>query len=407
MAQGGNLTGWRMAGIGGIAQNCGVVMPIVAYGTALAVIQEDLGTTRGMASLATSVELLALGLLSPLVGNLLQRVSLRATMTVGAVLGFLGHLVVAFAPHFYVVLGAYALLIGPSACLLGPVPVATLVSRWFDKDRGKALGLANVPVFLLFVPPAAAVLLEIGGRQLLFCVLAGMFVLLLPLIQMVQERPDQAPEPAIPVIAGAVAAEPARVLTNLQFLRDWRFWALNMGIGILTGSGTAYTTHGVQIVVGKGIDLTLAASVMSAYGMGTVIGVVVFGWLIDRIGSLPSLVLGTLALAGLWGAFGIFIELTPLLAISAIFGATMGSVVAMHGAAVTELFGAPSVSRGMGLSYFLKIPFLFGFPYLLGRLYDLHDNYELALAVTAGMVTVAALLFMFLAFTQRGRKHPG
>ena len=397
-------TAWKMAGIASVLQNWGVVTSIVAYGAALATIEHDLATTRAMASIATSLQLLALGLMSPVVGILLQRVPLRVLLVAGVALGAAGSLVVAFAPHIYWVLAAYALLIGPSSCILGPVTVATLVSRWFDKDRGTALSLANVPIFLLVVPPGAAWLIEAGGRPLLFGVLAAGYLLLLPLIAMVRERPDAVAALAVAADDVVPMPQPSAILTNGQLLARWRFWVLNLGVGVLTGSGVAYTTHGYQIIADKGIDLTLAASVLSAYGLGTVLGVFVFGWLIDRIGALPSLVLGGGILAGLWIAFGLVLQLQPLYLISGLFGATMGSVVAMHGAAITELFGPANVSRAMGLAYFLKIPFLFGFPYLLGKLHDMQHDYVMSLVITAVLVAVAAAMFTILALASRGGK---
>src|SRR5690606_3019468 len=150
-----------------------------------------LGISRATASIGIAVMYLALGLFSPIFGNLLQHVTLRGAMGFGAVISVIGNLVVAKADNFTAVLLTYGFLLGPAACLLGPLAAATLVSRWFEKDRGKALGMANMAVFMLVSPPVAAYLLIQGGREMLFLVLAGLSILVFFLSRAVIDHPEQ------------------------------------------------------------------------------------------------------------------------------------------------------------------------------------------------------------------------
>lgn len=394
-----------MVGIAFLAQNCAVVMAAAAYGTALTTFQEELHTTRATASFAIGVMYLALGALSPVAGNMLQRVSLRTTMGIGALMSVAGYVLVARATDFTMVLVAYGLLLGPAACLLGPLAAATLVSRWFEKDRGKALGMANMPLFMLFVPPISAFLLTHGGREMLFLALAGVFVLLFLLTRAVIDHPEQVGQSVRRAehAQGSPAFNDAPI-SNVTFLTDGRFWLLNLAVGILTGFGGAYVAHAVPIATSKGIGLEAASTVMSSYGVGTLGGALVLGWLIDRIGALRSLVLSAFILACLWAALGTVSDLSALLLISGLIGAAMGGAVAMHAAAINELFGAASISRGMGLSYFLKIPFLFGCAPLLGHFFDTRGNYDFALTVSAVAVAFSMAIFVFMAIFMQGRQ---
>lgn len=393
-----------MVAIAFTAQNCALTMGTVAYGAALATVQKDFGIERATASMGSALMLLAMGLLSPVAGNLLQRISIRNAMTTGAIMSALGYAIVATATNFNVVLVSFALLIGPGACLLGPVSIATLISRWFDKDRGKALGLANMPLFMLFVPSLVAFLILEGGRQALFLTMAAIFAVLVPMVRLVRERPDHPPERANGSQDDGKTVEVAEARSNGELLRDGRFWLLNLGMGVLAGSGSAFVTHAVPLATSKGIDFALAASVLSVFGMGTLAGSIFFGWLIDRIGALPSLVLAATILALVWIGLWVFDDLRGVLCVAAVMGATLGSINALHAASIAFLFGAPSVSRAMGLAYFLKMPFLFVWTPLLGYLFDRYGDYSVALLTTAGAIGSAAGAFLLLALLVRRRR---
>jgi hypothetical protein len=86
--------------------------------------------------------------------------------------------------------------------------------------------------------------------------------------------------------------------------------------------------------------------------------------------------------------------------VAGVIGAGMGAVVALHSAAVNEIFGSINFSRAMGFSYFIKVPFLFGAAPLAGYFYDLYSNYNFALLFYGACIALSSFIFASLAFTR-------
>lgn len=406
MAASGKFAGWRMVAIGFLAQSSAAYMAMATYGAVLPTLERELATTRAMASLALGMMLVSLGVVSPFVGNLLQRVSIRNAMTTGAVLSGAGYVMIAYATDIWQVLAVYTLVIGPAACLLGPLTVSTLVSRWFDRNRGKALAIANVPAFLLVAQPIAAQLVIHGGRVLSFLALAGLFALLIPLTRLVIDRPEQIGQTPLAMTGDEVPVErpgSGHLLTTRELFRDIRFWLLSFAVGILTGAGSAFIAHVAAMATQKGIPLATASTLLSFFGAGAIVGAFVFGWLVDRIGPLVALVINTAIQAVVWTAFIVVENLTLLWMCSALVGAGMGALVALHSTAINQIFGVQNFSRVMGFSYFLKMPFLLGSAPLAGLLFDLSGSYATALLATGIAIGTSSVIFLMMEISSRTR----
>lgn len=391
----------RMVVIGFLCLNCGIVMAPAAFGSVLADFQQEFHASRAMASAPISIMLLTLGLFSPIVGNLLHHISIRRAMMIGAGLNAAGFAIASSATHLYQVYLAFGLLIGPGSCLMGPVTVSTLISRWFVAGRGKALSIANMPLFMLSIPPVAALLSAHGGRTLLFTTMAAVYLALIPLLSLIQDHPSQHERDGVQIESDKAG----RSLSNRELFGDPRFWLIGMGLGMITGSGTAFVTHAVPLAVQHGIQLTAASSIISAFGIGTLAGALLFGWLIDRIGSLFALAINAALQAALWGILVSVHSLPGLLIVACLFGCGQGSAVALQGATLSDIFGSASFSRAMGSSYFLKMPFIFGWTLLLGHSHDLFSTYRPGLLTTSALVAATCLTFLWMAWL-RQRSFP-
>lgn len=400
--------GWRMVALAFMASNIGLNVVITTFGPAMPVLERELGASRAGVSVAFGIMMLMLGVLAPLVGGLAQRGGLRRLMVAGALINAAGFLLLAFAGSLWMLIAGYGFIIGTGACILSIIGAPTLICRWFEKDRGKALGIGLMPALGLVAAPVAAWLAVAGGGRLLFLVLAGLFMLLVPFMFLVIDRPEQVgqiplrQQPATPYAGNAVVTGRAPV----PILTDWRFWVLSLSIGCLSVAGLTLGSHAPAMAAAKGVELTTGAMLLSAVGAGAILGSPGFGWLIDRVGPFNALAAALFSSGMLWAMFAFAPTMSLLLPLSFIMGFTLGGTLALHSACLNDLFGSGRFSRAMGMGYLAKAPFVFGAAPLAGFLYDLAGGYGWAYLVCATVPMIGALAALLLAGERRRRTLP-
>ena len=109
---------------------------------------QEFKPSRMVLMLAMTVVSAVSALISPSLGKLLDRVNMPLAMAIGTGLLAAGFVAMSLASSFNLVLAVYALLIAPANILLGPLAATVLLSRWFVRQRGKALGLAITGIAL-------------------------------------------------------------------------------------------------------------------------------------------------------------------------------------------------------------------------------------------------------------------
>lgn len=388
---------WRMAALAFLAQNVGLGMVLSSFGILLPRICEDLGASRAAAATAVSIFMMMFGLVSPLVGLGLARFSLRLFMTGGAALCAMTMTAAAFATDVRLLILLYA-IVGIGSGFLGIVAPMTLISRWFDRKRGAVLGIATAPVFMFLSPLAAAGLLTVGGLQAAFLAMAGAFAIVTLLMLLVIEHPD---EESGPVVADKDMDTPG----SKAFIGQPAFWTLTLGIALIAGSGTALYAHGVAYMFQKGLDAGSATTVFTIFTSGGLIGTSLFGWLADRITPVRALIINALAQCALWSCLVVATDLAALILVCGMIGIGLPALNALQAAALASMFGVRSVPSAIGLSYFIKVPFLLIAAPATGHIFDLTRSYDAAFGALAALMAVSLMFFATVPVLQRYRRH--
>lgn len=401
--------GWTFVAIAALAQNCAIGLNFAAYGTMIGTIEARFDAPRALVASGPGAFVLALSLCSPLVGGMLQRLSVRRVMTAGALLCAVGYAVLPLVHNVYVLLLVFGCVIGPGGCLLGIVPASTLVGNWFVADRGKALGIINMPILLLVTPPVFGALLPLLGLNGAFLLIAAVYCATLIPLSRIIDRPEMIGLTARGAqdAAADAPADTRHVLSRRELLGLPRFWMLSLAVGLSTSGGTMIVVHFVPFGMGRGLDLSQAALLISAFGGAGMIGALLFGWLVDHIGAVHTLVINALAQALLWLCLFVPFGLPLLLVLAAAFGTCAGAIIAIHGAAINELFGRHNFSQAMGLSYLLKLPFIVGAAPLAGWLFDRTHTYSSAFGLHIGAFVLAAGMFLPLRRLAAPPSHGG
>ncbi|MEJ7935340.1 MFS transporter [Sphingobium sp. AN558] len=388
------FAGWQMVGICFLIMNCALGVNFAAYGAMMETIERDFGTSRAVASMGLSMVTLTLGILAPLVGGLLRRISARALILTGLALNAGGYFLLGQVHDIRLFLGIYALMIGPGFTLAGVVPCTAIVSNWFVTGRGKALGIINMPLGNALMPLLAAALLIRFG-------LAGTLVgnglilaALIPLAWLLVDDPARIGQQPMGGMAQA-GAESEAPLSAARILRQPRFIILSLGVALLSAAGLAIMTHMVALATGRGVPLTSASLMLSIFGLAGLVGAPLFGWLADRIGGGPSF--AVLALAQCLPWLGLIVagaQLPILLGLAFTIGLCCNGILTLFGVTMGEWLAQANIGLGMGLCYLIQLPFLFAAAPLAGAMFDRFGSYTPTILLHVGSFVAIGLVFL-------------
>ena len=360
----------------------GVLMPLW---------EVELGWSRGLSSTGGSLVLLMMAIISPVAGDIIDRVGPRHIFAGGLV--FMGGAIVMTSQvsrewEFLILFGAIG-GVGHGAISL-PL-VTAMMAQLLGRHSGLATGFAlsgstagQLPVLTLL----ALLVVALGwrGAYLGF----GLALLaLIPLAWLMLKGVRAAPRDSAGR-GGDAATLPAR----LGLLMRNRTFVLLTCSFVLCGFTTAgvFDVHFVPYAVSCGFELVDSTSAHGAHGVGNMIGLILFGWLSDRVhrarllaamyaarallfvlllnttGSLTLLFVFTIA-------FGI-LNFSTLAPIASLIASHVG--IRMMGLSMGLIFGAHSIGAALGA--------MFG-----GYFYDLTARYEGMWLIALALALVAAL----------------
>ena len=360
---------------------------------------DEFGWSRGATAAAFSISSVVQGLLSPVVGILVDRLGPRRIMLGGA--GLLGVACVLASRigslwSLYLVVGVLA---ATGLCAVSWVPSGTLIARWFTERRGSMLGLAfsGMGAGVLVMGPLAQWLITGYGWRAAYVVLGvGTLVVLLPLVWLgVREAPVAAAGARGEVVGPS--PEPVGAAREVgDALRTRAFWALFFAYLCTPLAVFSIVTHSVAFAVDHGFPRLFVAGIFGLTGLLSVVGRILFGIAADRIGRTASATIsygctavGTLCLLGI----EIWPHAAALYAYALFFGLGFGARGPIITAIASQLFpgrrfgviyGILSVGNGIGGGVA---------PWFGGFVHDLTGSYRIAFLVAVGFCALGSACF--------------
>ncbi|MGH7823343.1 MAG: MFS transporter, partial [Candidatus Binatia bacterium] len=187
----GSGAAWRTL-VGCLVCQMGLGLGAYIFAVFLKPIVAELSWTRTTFSLSTLPLLVAMSLGSPLVGALTERRGARFVFSAAITLVSVALLLFSYMQslwQFY----SIGFLLGIGATGLGDIPAGAVVSRWFERHRGLALGLVYVGSNIggSVVPIVATAIAEESSWRVALRLLAvGGWIVILPCaLWLVRERP--------------------------------------------------------------------------------------------------------------------------------------------------------------------------------------------------------------------------
>ena len=398
-----HFSGWRVCAYSALTQALAIGFTLGAVGLFAAPVGEEFGISATFFNVGVGGFTLVMNLSMPLIGRALDRGSIRSVMALGAVVLAASLVGIAVATEVWQVAVCWIVGCALGMAMLGPVASSTAMANWFDRLRGRAIGIANVgaPAGPLVIVPIAALAFEpFGWRPVLLAFAAASLLVALPAARFgmidrpgeVGQRPDGEDPPEAAGLPGSLADEGAWDAPSI--LRSRAFWMLALGAALFGGQGIVVGANSIPFLQHRGASVALSGAVPIAMGVGAIAGPLVFGPLADRIHP-RSLFIGLCGLVVVaFGALLLPLPLPALLGLLVVCGLVGGSMMPVYGAAIGRLFGVASFGQVMGLGALVAVPIGAGAPIAFGYAFDATGSYAAGLAgLMVAMVIAAGFFF--------------
>jgi MFS family permease len=313
----------------------------------------------------------------------IRRVALPGLVIYTALTALLG-----LSPRVFWVFTLMFALAEAASAIQTPLGYAKAIAAWFDLRRGLALGIAMSGVGLggFVIPQLANLLIGTVGWRGAYVILAALtFVIAFPAVALwIRE-----PRPGEGEHRAAVNANELRGLTTRQAARQSRFWILGAAFFLVAVAINGTVAHVVPLLTDRGLSAGAAAEILGVFGLATLCGRLLAGWLVDRIFAPYVASIFFLApiagLAFLAGGVGVLPAIGVVL-----MGLGLGTEIDLIAFLVSRYFGQRAFGELYG--YFFMV---FGIGSSLGRMlfglvFDMAGSYTPAL-IGAGAVLVVAV----------------
>jgi MFS family permease len=296
------------------------------------VVAADTGWSIPEVTLTFSIGLVGSALAGIPVGRWLDQVGPRTIMTLGAMVGPAGLLVVSAAPSLSIFATGWLIVGLAQSAVLYQAAFTVIARRYGAKSRGPMtiVTLAGGLASTVFAPMVAGLLGVMGWREM-FLLLAGLLLVTTAPLHWFTLEASWSPRTHADVPRHTLGA----------VVRTPRFWMLEVSTLALVAALYAVTLAVIPLFTEKGLSYELAAWSLGLLGAGQIIGRLVFV-AVPRAAE-PWVPLA--ATAGLSALFLALLSLVPgppwaLVALAVAAGAVRGAQTLVQAAAVVDRWGA-------------------------------------------------------------------
>ncbi|MFY9812960.1 MAG: MFS transporter [Dehalococcoidales bacterium] len=370
-------------------------------------------TGRGEVSLSQSINSIAGGVMGIFVGRMLQHNSPKKFMLWGSIISGLSTLTISLA-HSLWFLYLFFLIGGIAGAFSNAIAMFTILSRWFTKKWGTAIGIAMTGggIGSILIQPLVGSIAQNYGWQATY-ILAGGLVLVInvPLILFVlKDRPE-----AMGLLADGEKPEIGQVIIKqniqtplklsgddgntrfLSYIKNPSLWLMGLSFAFAAIGSSAVTTQEVSLLTDMHVSDTVAATARGiTLGIGAV-SALASGWLADKfISRYVTLLFFLLAMIGMFILMPA-VSMSQIWPFVIIYGLGIGAGGTLLPVVTKDIFGARDFSAMFGfVIVLLAAGNSIGAP-LAGFMYDATGSYHRVFMIITG-IYAAAIIALYFAF---------
>lgn len=392
--------GWWLVLVCLLIQGIAVGVTIYTYSIIAGEAERAFSASRAVVMLGMTGQSIMTGLLAPKMGDLLDRVSIKGTIIATALIMGLGFTLISFTPSVWGFVAGYTLLIPAGASVLGMMAASVLLSRWFVRHRGLAIGIAALGTQLggFTIPPLVASLIDAFDWRIALRAIGLSVAILIPLLAYwtIVDRPADrglapdgdrpAPEPA--QSSGADTEAAAGVSSLKPVLADRNFWLVGFGIAVMVAMFTTVLANLALFATDMGTPREQAALLISLYAAVGIVFSPIIGRLCDvidiRLVFAGMLLINIAAMAG----FVLAEDYPGLMIATAMVAVSGGGMTPLWSALIGKLFELRLYARVMGAMTLFTVTASSLAPLLSGWLFDLTGSYRILFLALIALMAI-------------------
>jgi sugar phosphate permease len=269
----------------------------------------------------------------------------------------------------------------------GPLPNQVLLTRWFDKSRGKAMGIAYLGIGIggfLVVQISARLVKAFNWHVSLTIIGLLIIAIAFPLAYFVKESP---PDVTSDTPKGRAPTEPIKWVFGTK-----AFYLLALGSMCSIGAvGGAFQHLKLFLTLDLKYTDTQVANVASLVLISSLVGRLLMGWLADQFAKKYVMLVIYLLVAG-GVSLLLFAHIPGIIYVFAvIFGIGLGGDYMIIPLMAAELFGVKVMGRLMGVVLTADGVAEAVVPMFIGNLRDNRPSYALGFSVLVGLALIGAV----------------
>jgi len=360
----------------------------------------ELGWSRTMVTSGNAISKLIVGPLFGFAAGWIvdrfgpRRLMMAGILMAGGALVGLGGVSAASMFYFFYFFNALGYVCG------GPLPSQVLLSRWFDRTRGKAMGIAYLGIGIggAIVPLLAKWMTDqLGWRGSLQALGVLIVLIAFTLAYFVREAPEATSERGAVPPAGTPSTSRGERTALYPILTSPAFYLLALGsmCSIAAVGGTNQHLK-LYLSLDRGYSQGDAAQIISLILAVSIVGRLFMGWLSDRVPRKYVMLAIYLLVASAIPLLLLQPSPSTMYVFAVVFGLGLGGEYLIIPLMAAELFGVRVLGRVMGIVLTADGVAEATAPMLVGYLHDRTGSYDTGFVTLVCAALVGAIAIAFL-----------
>ncbi|MBI2847735.1 MAG: MFS transporter [Chloroflexi bacterium] len=363
-------------------------------------IAEEFNWSYAVISLAFSFRGFESGIITPVLGFLVDRVGSKRLLLAGSIIMGLGFVLLSRIQSLWAFYAVF-LLLGTGFSFTGGVVTMAAVAQWFRKRRTLAMGIltAGFGAAGMLVPAVVWLIDLTRWQEAVLIFAAGSFLVALPLSLLVKRAPIEESQAYDDKVPHGATAPPVTNQTAMgrtrEVLKTKSFWLLSLAVMFGALAGQAIMVHQIPHMVDVGITRQTAGLMAIVFSVSDMGARLLIGWLGDIFDKkLTFIIVAFIKAAGVL-AFALSSSPAQFVPSMVLLGIGFGGLIPLRPVLQIEFFGMRSFASIQGLMMiFVTVGGILSPPFA-GLMFDRFQTYRLAFIILS-VVTALAIPTMML-----------